>query len=69
MLSKICSRMPEIVQPQIAKMLQVGLATVNRRLQYLRQEAKENIRRHIDERLPLEYQKCIVGLDNILSKT
>ena len=22
-----------------------------------------------DERLPLEYQKCLVGLDNILAKT
>ena len=56
-------------QPEIAKILQVGLGTVNRDLQYLRQEAKQNIRRYIDERLPLEYQKCLVGLDNILSKT
>ena len=56
-------------QPQIAKILQVGLATVNRNLQYLRQEAKENIRRYIDDKLPLEYQKCLVGLDSILGKT
>lgn len=32
-------------------------------------EAKENIRRYIDEKLPLEYQKCLVGLEAILSKT
>jgi hypothetical protein len=56
-------------QPAIAKILQVGLATVNRDLQYLRQEAKENIRKYIDEKLPLEYQKCLVGLEAILSKT
>jgi hypothetical protein len=56
-------------QPTIAKILQVGLATVNRDLQHLRQEAKENIRRYIDEKLPLEYQKCLVGLEAILSKT
>jgi DNA-binding CsgD family transcriptional regulator len=55
-------------QPEIAKVLQVGLGTVNRDLQYLRQKAKQNIRRYIDERLPLEYQKCLIGLDNILSK-
>jgi hypothetical protein len=56
-------------QPQIATILQVGLGTVNRDLQYLRQEAKENIRRYIDDKLPLEYHKCLVGLDSILAKT
>jgi hypothetical protein len=56
-------------QPQIASTLQVGLATVNRDLQYLRQRAKQNIRRYIDERLPLEYEKCLVGLEGILAKT
>lgn len=55
-------------QPQIAKILQVGLATVNRDLQYLRQEAKENIRRYIDDKLPLEYQKCLVGLDRFWAR-
>ena len=56
-------------QPQIARILQVGLGTVNRDLQYLKQEAKENIKKCIDQRLPLEYQKCLVGLDAILAKT
>lgn len=56
-------------QPQIARILQVGLGSVNRDLQYLRQEAKENIREYIDDKLPLEYQKCLVGLDIILAKT
>lgn len=56
-------------QPQIANTLRIGLGTVNRDLQYLRQEAKENIKKYIDEKLPLEYQKCLVGLDAILSKT
>jgi hypothetical protein len=49
--------------------LQVSLATINSDLQYLREEARENIRRYIDEKLPLEYQKCLVGLEAILSKT
>jgi hypothetical protein len=56
-------------QPEIARILQISQPTVNRDMSYLRQEAKENIRRYIDEKLPLEYQKCLVGLDSILSKT
>lgn len=56
-------------QPEIARILQISQPTVNRDITYLRQQAKENIRRYIDEKLPLEYQKCLVGLDNILGKT
>jgi hypothetical protein len=46
-------------------MLQVGLATVNRDIAYLRSQAKANIKRYIDERLPEEYEKCLVGLTAI----
>ena len=53
-------------QREISKILQVGIGTVNRDLSYLRQQAKENIRRYIDERLPEEYEKCLVGLTVIL---
>ena len=35
---------------------------------YLRQRAKENIARYVDERLPEEYEKCLVGLNNILKE-
>jgi hypothetical protein len=38
-------------------------------MQFLRQEEKENIRKYIDEKLPLEYQKCLVGIDSILART
>jgi hypothetical protein len=50
----------------MASILQVSIGTVNRDLSYLMQQAKENIRRYIDERLPEEYEKCIVGLTAIL---
>jgi hypothetical protein len=53
-------------QREISKILQVGIGTVNRDLSYLRQQAKYNIRRYIDERLPEEYEKCLVGLTAIL---
>jgi predicted transcriptional regulator len=56
-------------QTQIAKVLQVSPATINSDMQYLRQQAKENIRKYIDEKLPLEYQKCLAGLDAILCRT
>jgi hypothetical protein len=45
--------------------LEVGLATVNRDISYLRNQAKANIKKYIDERLPEEYEKCLVGLNAI----
>jgi hypothetical protein len=53
-------------QSDMASILQVSIGTVNRDLSYLRQQAKSNIRRYIDERLPEEYEKCLVGLTAIL---
>jgi hypothetical protein len=55
-------------QPEIAQILQVSIGTVNRDLSVLRQQAKSNIRRYIDERLPEEYEKCLVGLTAILKE-
>jgi hypothetical protein len=45
--------------------LQVSLGTGNRDLSILRQQARENIKKYIDERLPEEYEKCLVGLTAI----
>jgi hypothetical protein len=45
--------------------LQVSIGTVNRDLSILRRQAKENIKRYIDEQLPEEYEKCLVGLTAI----
>ena len=53
-------------QREIAKILQVGLGSVNRDLTFIRQQAKNNIKKYIDERLPEEYEKCMVGLNSIL---
>ena len=47
-------------------MLQVGLDTVNRDISYVRNQAKTNIKKYIDERLPHEYEKCLIGLTAIL---
>ena len=34
-------------------------------ISYLRQQAKDNIKRYIDERLPEEYERCLVGVNAI----
>jgi hypothetical protein len=46
--------------------LQISQPTINRDLHYLSQQAKHNIKRYIDERLPEEYEKCLVGITAIL---
>jgi hypothetical protein len=52
-------------QSDIAKTLQVDLSIISRDVFHLRQQAKHNIKRYIDERLPEEYEKCLVGLNAI----
>ena len=52
-------------QPAITRILQVSVSTVNRDISVLRQQAKTNIKRYINERLSAEYEKCLVGLNAI----
>jgi hypothetical protein len=52
-------------QSEISRILQISQPTINRDLTYLRQQAKTNIKRYIDEILPEEYEKCLVGLNAI----
>ncbi len=63
-IQELCSK--GYSQREISQTLQVGLATVNRDISYLRSQAKTNIKRYIDERLPEEYEKCLIGLTAIL---
>src|SRR5215212_9890673 len=62
-VQELCSK--GYSQREISQTLQVGLATVNRDISYLRNLAKTNIKSYIDERLPEEYEKCLVGLNAI----
>src|SRR5918911_555260 len=52
-------------QSEISRILQISQPTICRDIAYLRRQAKENIKRYIDERLPEEYEKCLVGLTAI----
>jgi Trp operon repressor len=62
-VQELCSK--GYSQREISQVLQVGLATVNRDISYLRNQAKSNIKKYVDERLPEEYEKCLVGLNAI----
>ena len=48
---------------EIAKKLQpIAPVTIHRDLVHLRQQAQENLQKHIHEVVPEEYQKCMVGM-------
>lgn len=51
---------------EIATILKVGAATVGRDLSYLHKQARDNLKSHIQERLPEQYQKCMSGLSQVL---
>jgi len=55
-------------QSEISRILQISQPTINRDLAYLQNQAKANIRKYIDERLPEEYEKCLVGLSAIVKE-
>ena len=54
---------------EIASTLQISPATAHRDIAYLNQLAKENISKYIDEKLPAEYQKCLVGITAIMKES
>ena len=55
-------------QREISTKLQVGIGTINRDLAYLKQQSRQKIRKYIDETLPNEYEKCLVGITSILKE-
>jgi predicted transcriptional regulator len=53
-------------QVEISKTLQISEPTISRDIDYLRSQSKQKIRKYIDETLPEEYEKCLVGITSIL---
>ena len=39
---------------------------ISRDVAYLRQQAQDNLKMHIQDKLPEEYQKCMVGINQVL---
>ncbi len=56
-------------QREIASILKLGIGTINRDLTILRHQSKVNIKKYVDEKLPEEYEKCLVGLNAILKES
>lgn len=55
-------------QSEIAKILQVSQPSVNRDLTYLAKQAQENLKTHIQHTLPLEYKRCLNGINQVLKQ-
>jgi predicted transcriptional regulator len=53
-------------QPEIARILQISQSTVNIDIGYLRGQARHNLQKHIQDKLPEEYQNCMVGINQVL---
>ena len=53
-------------QREIADIIHVGIGTINRDMGYLRNEAQENLKSHIQDKLPEEYQNCMTGINQVL---
>ena len=55
-------------QAEISNTLHISEATICKDLEYLKEQSKENIKKYVDEKLPNEYEKCLVGLTSILKE-
>jgi predicted transcriptional regulator len=53
-------------QWDIADELQINQSTVSTGIQCLRREAQENLKSHIQEKLPQEYERCLTGMNQVL---
>src|ERR671938_619450 len=53
-------------QVEISKTLQITESTISRDIDYLRSQSRQKVRTYIDETLPEDYEKCLVGVNFIL---
>jgi hypothetical protein len=53
-------------QSEISKSLQMDESVISRDKAYLRQGAQENLKTYIHDKLPEEYQNCMVGINQVL---
>ena len=53
-------------QTNISKILNIHKSTINRDMEYLRSIAKENLKQHLEDRLPFEYEQCLQGITQII---
>ena len=53
-------------QIEVATNLHVDRSIVSRDMAYLKQKAHENLKTHIQDKLPEVYQNCMVGINQVL---
>ena len=53
-------------QTQIATILKVSEGTISNDVSYLREKACDNLKTHLEERLPIEYENCMAGINQVL---
>ena len=56
-------------QLDIADMLKISEPTISRDISFLKEQARETIKNHIQDRLPYEYNKCLQGLEEIIKES
>jgi hypothetical protein len=55
-------------QADICRMLNMPKSTISQDVEYLREQANETIKNHLEKRLPYEYSKVISGLEEIIKE-
>ena len=55
-------------QKEISQKLGVSEPTVSRDIAFLARQSKENLKFYVEQRIPLEIEKCYTGLNIVLSK-
>jgi hypothetical protein len=53
-------------QIEIAKNLQMDKSGISRDIVHLRQQAQDNLKMHIQDKIPEEYQNCMIGINQVL---
>ncbi|PWU82045.1 MAG: hypothetical protein DLM72_03780 [Candidatus Nitrosopolaris wilkensis] len=51
---------------EIAKELQISRPTISRDTEWLRNQAKEELRQYVEEKLPEEHSRCLRGVNEVL---
>jgi hypothetical protein len=54
---------------EIAKIVGFDVSTISRDLSFIEQQAKQNIRNYVDHKLPLEYEKTLMGINEIMRES
>lgn len=55
-------------QSEIAQILKLNKSTISKDFKKLRKQAKSGINKYIEEKLPFEHQKTLVGLDEVIKQ-